>query len=125
MRRLSGGATVRLEVDTDDRTLYKEILGDVGTIEWMSAAADAPRGVTVRVASAASGTKAEIPDVITIVIEHADEVATALLASWLYDRLSRRGTDRVRAIRTRRRTITLSPEGLTEAIEDELEVEKL
>jgi hypothetical protein len=103
---------------------YKEVLGDVEVITWDMQAATTPAGVTVRVRSAAFAMKAQGPDVITLTIELAGDVAIGVLSAWLYDRLSKRGHGRITALRTRRRRVTrVTPEIVEQLIEEERSAE--
>jgi hypothetical protein len=120
--------TVHLELQTVDAGIVRDLLGDPEIIRIRTgmAAVGAPPGVELRLEGIQEFRAVGIPEILEFVLHFGDEVTISLIATWLYDRLTKRGhpQERVHTFRTRRREIIITPDGITRAIEEELEIQE-
>jgi hypothetical protein len=81
-----------------------------------------PSGGTLRYVTtiAPRGAWPGASELVQLAISFGSGVAAQLAASWLYDRLKKKG---VTSIRIERRTVELTPEGIARAIEEVAEIE--
>jgi hypothetical protein len=115
---------IKLSIETEDRSVLWDVLGEVEDHGWLSKAEGAPDGVEVRVASGLATKAAGVSEVIDVVIAYADDVDVSVVADWLWRRMTRDGAERerIRSLRTGRREVIVDAPGIAAAIREESEL---
>ena len=105
---------MHIEIDTNDRELLLELVGKPPFRE-PGEKIQGPDGVALIYDGMNERRGLDFPTPVRFVVEHLDELATGLFASWLYDKLK----DRAQKLRANGEEIRLTPEAVRRIFEKE------
>ena len=103
---------MHIEIDTNDRELLLELVGKPPFRE-PGEKLQGPDGVALIYDGVIERRGLDLPTTVKLVIEHVDDLAMALFASWLYDKLK----GRVQKLRANGEEIHLTPEAVRRILE--------
>src|SRR4051812_18396555 len=98
---------MHLEIDTANKDLLIELVGKP-PFRRSGDSIPAPDGVRLVYEGMILRRGLDFPTTVQFLVEHLDEVATALFASWLYDKLK----DRAQRLRANGQEIQLTPDAV-------------
>lgn len=103
---------MHIEIETTNRDLLIELVGKP-PFRQSGDSIPAPDGVRLVYEGLIERRALDFPTTVQFVIEHIDEVATGLFASWLYDKLK----DRAQRLRANGQEIQLTPDAVRRIFE--------
>jgi hypothetical protein len=81
---------ITIEIETQDKFLANELLGTNQTQHGMQI--ELPSGAVLQYNKTAFRKAAGLPEVVSLTLRFGEDVATSLVAAWLYDKLKDRAS---------------------------------